>query len=120
MAKKAKGTLAKGTMSPLLVPGALVSTRLISTLALTMAKPPLTCLPSSLDKPAGFPNTVLASNAEEARPAKAVPAPLALCSFKDKPLAKRAPLAKERLIAKALRIKGKRMVELRNFKIAPP
>ena len=37
--------------------------------------------------PAGLPNTVLASSAEEERPAKPVPMLLMLCSFNAKPLA---------------------------------
>jgi hypothetical protein len=80
-----------------------------------MAKPPLTCLPSSLDKPAGLPNTVLASSAEEARPAYAVPAPLALCSLSARPLAKSELLANERLMASEVRKKGKRMLLLQKF-----
>src|SRR5690606_27208490 len=43
-----------------------------------------------LDMPAGLPNRVLASSAEDARPAKAVPMPLALCSLIANPLARAA------------------------------
>src|SRR5690606_14867827 len=73
-----------GTMSPLLVPVAAPLASLMSILASIKAKPPLACAVSR-DMPAGLPNTVLASSAEEARPAYAVPMPLALCSLSERP-----------------------------------
>src|SRR5690606_40042342 len=75
-------------MSPSLVPRTrLVSAALISVLALIAAKPPLISARSRRDMPAGLPNTVLASSAEDERPAKPVPILLTLCSLMAKPFA---------------------------------
>src|SRR5690606_32105627 len=60
---------------------------LISVLALIAATPPLISARSKRDMPAGLPNTVLASSAEEERPANPVPMLLMLCSLMAKPLA---------------------------------
>src|SRR5690554_2658606 len=59
--------------------------------------PKLTSSRLRRDIPAGLPNRVVASSADEERPAKEVPMPLMLCSLRAKPAARawveRAPAA---------------------------
>src|SRR5699024_3931811 len=72
-------------MSPLLVPEGLDGSTLILIRGSINAKPPLTCMRSKRDMPAGLHNTVLASRADEEHPAYAVLMALALCPFRVKP-----------------------------------
>src|SRR3989338_746053 len=82
------GAPINGTMSPSLLPRAEPLVLSISVLAWIRAMPPLTCSRLMRAMPAGLPNTVLASSADDERPAKAVPMLLTLCSLMAKPLAK--------------------------------
>ncbi|MOA35410.1 hypothetical protein D3C78_1568570 [compost metagenome] len=82
------GTPTVGTMSPSLVPPKVLRASSMSVLAKITAAPTLTCSRLRRAMPAGLPNTVVASSAEDERPAKAVPMPLMLCSLSAKPEAR--------------------------------
>ncbi|MCY1451854.1 hypothetical protein D9M71_687430 [compost metagenome] len=74
-------------MSPSVSPPKLLPGPEMSDLAMTAAPPTVTCSRFRRDMPAGLPYTVLASSAEDERPAKPVPMLLMLCSFSAKPAA---------------------------------
>ncbi|MNG17169.1 hypothetical protein D3C85_1536450 [compost metagenome] len=82
------GATTVGTMSPSLLPPKVLRTSSMSVLARMAAAPALTCSRLRRAMPAGLPNTVVASSAEEERPAKAVPMALTLCSLMAKPPAR--------------------------------
>ncbi|MNL45239.1 hypothetical protein D3C87_1678700 [compost metagenome] len=72
-------------MSPSSVPPNVLRVWLISDLANNVAAPTLACSRLSRAMPAGLPKRVLASCADEDRPAKPDPIPLMLCSLSAKP-----------------------------------
>ncbi|MNI57731.1 hypothetical protein D3C73_1128120 [compost metagenome] len=67
--KYPKGIAVRGTELPSVVPGAVLLASLMLTVASINASPPLTSIFLILLKPAGLPYTVLASIADEERPA---------------------------------------------------